>query len=906
MSELTIPNQSPSTWEPGVGVGALYHPSYYRPGGGGARTVEYDVVADWGVDPTGATTVHSIITSNLGLVGANEVIKFPYGRFKFTSFVYFGAKKNFTVRGGGMGVPSGSSVSFGTGTKTFQVPAGLDWTPGIGGRVWEENKQYKWMKGTVVSYSGTTLVLNITSTSGHVGSISRWTVGQTIFERTMSGSFFVGAQSYGNPGGETVANILGSPSAGATSITVNSSAGFATGLCKLDMTTPPDAEFYSTYGYRTGQLLTINYIDSIVGNVLTLRAPLAHDCPATLSPVIYSSIFHYEGFGLEDVAMFGEDWDGNGSPMISFQGGYNCWAYKVVCCITRGMVITTEASLRCELNRVVFGWTKDSDGLGSTEGAIRSSASNEALYVHCLDYSGCQLGEGQPDTGCAYLYNTFKNAPPNANHGNVFFQLWEGNVLPSAQWDGYYAVHHKNTCFRNRVTGVLPTSPTWPGFFVSNRFGRWNNYVGNVQGTPGVIHGDYSFGNPNLGNAANSGLVSNSVLYRETGGVSGLLMKHVDGGGLSRISGTLTAKTGNNLCTITLTSGTVADLRPPHSLFPNLDPMFLHWSGGERHYLALDDASSGVSLVLSDVHSGVPPGGDNLPTLGTVITIYPGPVGCQELDGAVEYTAFKKANLVLGPGGAGGGIDVALAGGVTLPASLSGGQPVEWGTGMTFPPFDPFSPNYAEDATPSSYFYVHGDWPAGMDGVSSRVATPIFSPSAGSYGVAQSVTITCPTVGATIRYTTDDSDPTDSHGTIYSSPVSIPSTTRLKAVAYDGILDNSNIRSGTFTIGLACSDPIVSLDSGTYETPQSVTITCPTLGSTIRYTIDASEPSESHGEIYTIPIGVAANMSVRTIAYKTGLSNSLVVSRTYVIAAGNDDIVTLNADRVIANQLTLK
>jgi C1A family cysteine protease len=79
------------------------------------------------------------------------------------------------------------------------------------------------------------------------------------------------------------------------------------------------------------------------------------------------------------------------------------------------------------------------------------------------------------------------------------------------------------------------------------------------------------------------------------------------------------------------------------------------------------------------------------------------------------------------------------------------------------------------------------------------VATPTFSPPAGTYTSVQSVTINCTTSGATIRYTTDGSDPTES-SPAYLLPINIASTTTLKAKAYKTDRIPSEIESGTYTI----------------------------------------------------------------------------------------------------------
>jgi beta-glucanase (GH16 family) len=85
-------------------------------------------------------------------------------------------------------------------------------------------------------------------------------------------------------------------------------------------------------------------------------------------------------------------------------------------------------------------------------------------------------------------------------------------------------------------------------------------------------------------------------------------------------------------------------------------------------------------------------------------------------------------------------------------------------------------------------------------GTLSQVATPSFSPAPGSYSSAQSVSITTSTNGASIRFTTDGSTPTETAGTLYSGPVNIGSTATLKAIAYESGFTDSAVASGTYTI----------------------------------------------------------------------------------------------------------
>ena len=75
------------------------------------------------------------------------------------------------------------------------------------------------------------------------------------------------------------------------------------------------------------------------------------------------------------------------------------------------------------------------------------------------------------------------------------------------------------------------------------------------------------------------------------------------------------------------------------------------------------------------------------------------------------------------------------------------------------------------------------------------VAMPQINPAGGSFSKAQSVSISCITKGATIKYTTDGSDPSATNGLMYSAPISIKTNTMIKAIAI--LMENSNSRVAT-------------------------------------------------------------------------------------------------------------
>ena len=99
-------------------------------------------------------------------------------------------------------------------------------------------------------------------------------------------------------------------------------------------------------------------------------------------------------------------------------------------------------------------------------------------------------------------------------------------------------------------------------------------------------------------------------------------------------------------------------------------------------------------------------------------------------------------------------------------------------------------------------------------GGGSTCATPEISCSN-----TGAVSISCDTDGASIRYTTDDSNPTSSTGTLYESAFNITSTTTVKAIAYKDGYSDSDVASENFTVYT------VTFNGNSHGTPASASIT---------------------------------------------------------------------------------
>ena len=82
---------------------------------------------------------------------------------------------------------------------------------------------------------------------------------------------------------------------------------------------------------------------------------------------------------------------------------------------------------------------------------------------------------------------------------------------------------------------------------------------------------------------------------------------------------------------------------------------------------------------------------------------------------------------------------------------------------------------------------------------SDAVATPIISPVGGKYGDAQTITMTCDTEGAEIRYTLNDADPTET-SVLYTGEFVIEESMTIKAKAFKEDWMASSITTEVFEI----------------------------------------------------------------------------------------------------------
>ncbi|MGB8380214.1 MAG: chitobiase/beta-hexosaminidase C-terminal domain-containing protein, partial [Dermatophilaceae bacterium] len=159
------------------------------------------------------------------------------------------------------------------------------------------------------------------------------------------------------------------------------------------------------------------------------------------------------------------------------------------------------------------------------------------------------------------------------------------------------------------------------------------------------------------------------------------------------------------------------------------------------------------------------------------------------------------------------------------------------------------------------------------------LAAPTISPAAGAYISSVSVTLSCAT-GATARYTTDGSTPSSS-SSAYGAPLVLAQTTTLRASCFQ--LDHATSSMTTVTYSVQVATPTLSKASGSYPAGTTVTLTSPTSGATLYYTLDGTDPKTSST---TLPSGdtlVLGNYTLKVKAVKGGALDSAIASATYSI-----------------------
>ena len=205
------------------------------------------------------------------------------------------------------------------------------------------------------------------------------------------------------------------------------------------------------------------------------------------------------------------------------------------------------------------------------------------------------------------------------------------------------------------------------------------------------------------------------------------------------------------------------------------------------------------------------------------------------------------------------------------------------------------------------------------------VGAPTANPIAGAYTENQSVALASSTVGATIYYTTDGSEPTiisgapDGTTAKYTAPIAVTgtegqsSTTTIKAIAVKNGMQDSSVETFTYTIQIPVPKYTVTVTNGSgtgqYAQGETVTITAGAAPSGQQFkewevvsgTITLAS-STSETTTFTMPteaVSVKANYEAipvtgYTITATAGANGSITPSGAVGVAAGGSQTFTIS------------
>ena len=353
-------------------------------------------------------------------------------------------------------------------------------------------------------------------------------------------------------------------------------------------------------------------------------------------------------------------------------------------------------------------------------------------------------------------------------------------------------------------------------------------------------------------------------------------------------SGIISQQTDADVYRFQTTGGTLSLQASPVAVDPNVDIKFelLNFAG---QVVAFSNPQEQLNASISqNLASGVYflriSGSGKLDPLATGYTSY-GCIGAYSISGIVPGAPISTVSAPVFSPGSGthsGPIQVAMSTatfGATIRYTINGTGPTETSTSYTGPI------TVSSNTTIRARAFASGMSPSAVSEAAytmlSTASAPVFRPASGIYSGPLSVTIGTSTPGATIRYTTNGTDPTAA-STAYTGPIYISATTTVRARAFAAGMNPSTVNAATYTINRTALAPVFSPGSGIYSGPLSVTIGTSTPGATIRYTTNGTDPTAT-STAYTGPISVSATTTVLARAFAAGMNPSTVIAATYTI-----------------------
>lgn len=416
-----------------------------------ARAIDWTQVGIPGGIPTRNTVCSNVTTSNttaqiqsaIDSCTPGQVVSFGSGTFNITSI---NVRKAITLRGQG---PNSTYLNV-TGNVT--LGADISWS----------------VSGNPVNWTGGltrgSTVLTVASTTGMVA-------GQTIILDELNPSW-VHIRGYNNTAcGQTGAN--------------NTCGRNGQSIWFGDGNNP-------TNGLRAaGQMTKIVSVGD--STHITIKDPVAYTHTSGLTPQVFTWTYsgqngNFEGAGVENMKVYS-----NGNP-------YTIDIAFCDYCYVKNVWITQNArsAVRAywSYGFVIRDSYIDSTNVGApTQYGFEILSSSMGLVENNIAYTVTSAMMPQSNFGIVFGYNYVLNNSANIAGGNgnqfaafaphlahQFFELWEGNVGSTIDYDMIWGSGSHSTMFRNRFHGRDPNKTQYTRAFELSAYNRYMNAVGNVLG----------------------------------------------------------------------------------------------------------------------------------------------------------------------------------------------------------------------------------------------------------------------------------------------------------------------------------------------------------------------------------------------------------------------------------------
>lgn len=239
-------------------------------------------------------------------------------------------------------------------------------------------------------------------------------------------------------------------------------------------------------------------VTAINGNQVTISPPIMMtNWRSSQNPGVWWPGAYIMGDGIEGMTLdYSNDNAGNYAVGgILFFNAYQCWARNIRSIAGNRNHVWIQQSFRVDVEDNYFWGTKGGHSKSYGVEAYAGNSENLVQNNICQHVVSCVMVGG--DWGSVYSYNYMVDSGYNVtdwligmldeNHDFAGYDLFEGNDADAIGNDNIHGTSTALTTFRNRARGQdTPLKTNGLVAMSDTAFNRFDNYVGNVLGTPGA------------------------------------------------------------------------------------------------------------------------------------------------------------------------------------------------------------------------------------------------------------------------------------------------------------------------------------------------------------------------------------------------------------------------------------